>query len=43
VVVVVDVVDVVDGADGGCASVVSGDVAGDGEGRGVGMVQLGFG
>jgi hypothetical protein len=43
VVVVVDVVGVVDGADGGCASVVSGDVAGDGEGRGVGMVQLGFG
>jgi hypothetical protein len=43
VVVVVDVVGIVDGADGGCASVISGDVAGDGEGRGVGMVQLGFG
>jgi hypothetical protein len=42
VVVLVNVVGIVDGADGGCAAIVHDDAAGDGDGRGLGMVQLGF-
>jgi hypothetical protein len=40
VVVVVDVIGIIDGADGGCASIVSGDVAADGDVEGlVGVVR----